>query len=123
MGNDSYAEAMRLLNMWEKVNKENAKNSREKAISLKGGLDVKIKIKDNAVVIYDYKTTKMQQQIQKELTSIFPERYASIIASKPAIMDFDWKVNDYLELYFNHYRVVIEKLKGIIENLICQTQK
>lgn len=122
MGSVNYNKAIDLLNRWEKVNKENAKNSREKAISLKGGLDGRVKIKNGEITIYDYKTTKQQEHIQKELISILPEKYKAVIISEPAITDFNWTVKDYLELYFGHYKTVIDKLRGIVENLLCQTQ-
>lgn len=107
---------MSLLDQWTIINALNAKHSREKAESLKSGLKGRIKLRDNRVIIFDYPTTKAQSLIQKQLSDLMPN-LKSLIYSEPPIADFDWVVEDYLELYANHYNIVISKLKEFAKKI------
>lgn len=109
----------KLLDQWQKLLKLNAKASLEKASLLKGGLNKRIKL-DGKAIVFDYPTTKIQNQIQKQLLKLLPE-HESLIMSEPAILDFDWKTEDYLELYAGHYAIVVTKLLETIEKMKCQT--
>jgi hypothetical protein len=108
----------KLLEQWKQLLKINARNSLEKASQIKGGLKKRVKL-EGKVIIFDYPTIKVQKQIQNQLIKLLPEQ-ESLILSEPAILDFDWKVEDYLELYANHYILVVNKLLEIIEKSKCQ---
>lgn len=107
----------KLLIQWKQLLKINARNSRQKASELKGGLDKRIKL-EGKIIIFDYQTIKIQTQIQKQLLKLLPE-YDILILSEPAILDFDWKTEDYLELYNNHYNLVIDKLLEVVGKVKC----
>ena len=107
----------KLLEKWKKILKINAKNSIEKASQLKGGLKRRVKLGGKAI-IFDYQTIKIQNQIQKQLIELLPE-YETLILSEPAILDFDWKTEDYLELYSNHYNLVVDKLLEVVGKVSC----
>lgn len=106
-----------LLIQWRELLKLNAKNSKEKASRLKGGLGKRVQL-NGRVVIFDYETIKTQNQIQKQLIELLPE-HESLILSEPAILDFDWKTEDYLELYANHYNLVVNKLLEVVGKVEC----
>lgn len=108
----------KLLIQWQKLLKLNARSSLEKASLLKGGLKKRVKL-EGKIVIFDYPTVKIQSQIQKQLIELIPEHEA-LILSEPAILDFDWKTEDYLELYANHYSLVVSKLLETVEKMKCQ---
>lgn len=108
----------RLLVQWQKLLKLNAKASIEKASLLKGGLKKRVKL-EGKVIIFDYQTIKIQKQIQNQLIKLLP-KHETLIISEPAILDFDWKVEDYLELYANHYNLVVLKLLEALEKMKCQ---
>lgn len=107
----------KLLVQWQKLLKLNARASLEKASQLKGGLKKRVKL-EGKTIIFDYPTTKIQNQIQKQLIKLLPE-HESLILSEPAILDFDWKTEDYLELYNNHYNLVISKLLEVVGKVKC----
>jgi len=107
----------RLLEQWKIVLRLNAKNSLAKASQIKGGLKKRIKF-EGKIIIFDYPTTKAQHQIQNELLRLMPELQA-LIVSEPAILDFDWITEDYLELYNNHYNLVIEKISQVLGRVRC----
>ena len=107
----------KLLNQWKQLLKINAKNSKEKASLLKGGLKRRVKPEGKAV-IFDYQTSKIQLQIQNQLIKLIPE-HETLILSEPAILDFNWTTEDYLELYNNHYNLVINKLLEVVEKVKC----
>lgn len=108
----------KLLIQWQKLLKLNARSSLEKASLLKGGLKKRVKL-EGKIVIFDYPTTKIQKQIQNQLIKLLPE-HEILILSEPAILDFDWKIEDYLELYASHYNLVVLKLLEVIEKMKCQ---
>jgi len=117
MDKTTYELSEKLLEQWKKLLKINAQNSLEKASQLKGGLKKRIKI-EGKIVIFDYPTTKIQTQIQKQLIKLLPE-HEKLIMSEPAIFDFDWRVEDYLELYSNHYCLVVNKLMEVVGKVNC----
>jgi hypothetical protein len=117
MDKTTYELIEKLLEQWKKLLKINAKNSIEKASRLKGGLKRRVKLEGKAI-IFDYQTIKIQNQIQKQLIELLPE-YEALILSEPAILDFDWKTEDYLELYSNHYNLVVDKLMEVVGKVSC----
>lgn len=118
MDKNMYGLVEKLLEQWKVVLKLNAKNSMVKASQSKNGLKNRIKF-DGKIVIFDYPTTKAQHQIQKELLKLMPE-FQALILSEPAILEYDWITEDYLELYSNHYNLVVTKLLEAIGKLKFQ---
>lgn len=117
MDKTTYELAEKLLNQWKQLLKIGARNSLKKASDLKGGLSKRIKI-EGKIIIFDYPTVKIQTQIQKQLIELLPE-HETLILSEPAILDFDWKTEDYLELYDSHYNLVVNKLLEVVGKVKC----
>jgi hypothetical protein len=63
-------------------------------------------------VIYDRFSFQRQRQIQKRLVDQLPQ-HKDLILSVPALSGHPWKILDYIELYFNHYEIIVKKLKEI----------
>ena len=102
---------LELLDSWKAIVQENAKQSSINVGKLPGGLERRIKeTGSQGIVIYDYPSYKKQCLIQDELCRLLPS-LTTLINSKPNILDFGWKIGDYLELSYNHYNLVIEKIK------------
>lgn len=96
------------INVGEKTSKNNAKK-------LQYGLLGKIKRATGQPVIFDLEAYEQQKKLQKEICQECPQ-FADLILSQPEIMDgFKWTRRDFIELYFSHYRLVIEKLHRIID--------
>jgi len=90
----------------EEVSKKNAGKS-------KGGLFGRIKRTRGHPVVFDFNTHSTQLQIQEELCNELPA-WADVIRSQPEIMDgHPWTRGDFIELYYSHFRLVIEKLQKI----------
>lgn len=88
--------------------------SKEKAKKNKDGLMGRIKRSTGQPVIFDFDTYDNQKEIQNTLCLELPE-WSDVIRSKPEIMDgYNWIRNDFIELYFGHFRLVIEKIERII---------
>ncbi len=102
-----------LLDSWIEVNKTCAKDSRKNALRMKDGLEGRIIIKDKRRVIFDYPSDKRQLDIQQKLCHFRPD-LTTLIISEPEIFEEEWNIEDYLELCYNHYLIVIEKLRRII---------
>lgn len=110
---DNFEDIQLLLDSWLEIIKTNAKDSRKNASKMKQGLEGRIIIKDNERIIFDYPSDKRQMETQEQLCYFRPDLTA-LITSDPQIEDGEWKVEDYLELCYNHYLIVIEKLRRII---------
>jgi len=102
-----------LLDKWKQIIQENAKNSIKNASRIKNN-NGRIKTpKNNKIIIYDIKTHKKQCDLQAELSKIIP-KLKDLIESHPSILDHEWKIEDYIELCYYHYTMVIEKIRKII---------
>lgn len=103
-----------LLRRWSIALDIGEHQSKEKASGCKDGLGGRIKRTKGQPVIFDMTTHKTHSQIQNDLCKVLPE-WSDIIRSTPEIMDgYHWTRNDFIELYFEHFRVVIEKIDRII---------
>jgi len=103
-----------LLEKWERVLKEGEVISLEKAAKLSGGIHGRIKRKNGSPVIFDFCSHQQQQKIIEELKTLMQESSNAMILlnSEPAIMDeYDWKRLDFIDLYYSHFALVIEKLR------------
>lgn len=104
-------EVQLLLDAWVEVVKTCAKDSVKNASRMKGGLDNRVSPTGKREV-FDYISEKRQKEIQNKLYYLMPE-FSFLISSEPQILDQEWKVEDYIELCYNHYMIVIEKLRRL----------
>lgn len=102
-----------LLNEWSILIELGIKVSEQKAHQQPGGLSGRINRTIGTPVIFDSNTHQQQLSIQKKLCTELPQ-WADLIQSQPAIMDgHKWNRKDFIELYYFHYILVIEKIKKI----------
>ena len=104
-----------LLNKWVELIDTSKQISIKKASNAQGGLLGRIKRTTGKPVIFDSKTYDEQKTIQKSLCEELP-KWADIITSQPQIMDgYPWIRKDFIELYFSHFDLVVEKLQRIVD--------
>lgn len=102
-----------LLNTWNLIIDIGEKVSIKKASKNKDGLASRIKRKKGKPIIFDCDTYAVQLKIQAALCTELPQ-FTGIINSQPEIMDgYSWTYCDFVELYYSHFHVVIEKLRRI----------
>lgn len=107
-----------LLRVWTELLVYGEKASITKAESNPDGIDGRIRRTSGQPVIFDSESHKTQLILQDLLCKELPE-WANIILSKPEIMDgHKWTRKDFIELYFEHFRIVIEKLERIVKRTI-----
>ena len=104
-----------LIAEWLKVIILGAQQSRENAKSMSDGLQTRIRPKQNKPRVLDHKTHIRQKKIQEILAKKLPH-LKELIYSEPAITDHDWKASDYIELYYDHFTIVVQKLCEITTN-------
>ena len=80
------------------------------------GRDTRIKRTEGRPVVFDLRTAMQQKDIQDQLCVELPQ-LANVIRSEPAIQGYNWKVGDYVELYLQHYQLVIQKVREAITNV------
>lgn len=108
--------ASQLLETWRQVLLFGEKISYAKALKNSDGLGVdgRIRRTKGSPITFDMKTYSCQKQIQQELCQELP-MYKKLINSTPEIMDgYRWTRKDFIELYFSHYLLVVEKLTKLI---------
>jgi len=110
---DNFKEIQLLLDCWIEIIKTCAKDSIKNASKMKDGLDGRVVFDNGKRVIFDYPSEKRQKEIQLKLYYLRPD-LTELISSEPAITDEEWNVKDYIELCHNHYMIVVEKLRKII---------
>ncbi len=105
-----------LLNIWKGVLKGGQERSkaRVESVLVKHPCQ-KINRTSGSPVVFDRVCSKEQRSIQKILCGYMPE-HQNLITSEPALTGYLWKMLDYVELYFNHYYLVIAKLEEVIGN-------
>jgi len=104
---------LNLLDQWTAAITTGRVAATKGARRIDGGLFGRIKRTTGIPVIFDLESYESQTKIQKSLCEELPQ-WINIINSKPAISGYAWVRRDYIELYFNHFRLVVEKLHGII---------
>lgn len=103
-----------LLKRWTDLVDTGEQASKKKASKNGNGLLGRIRRTTGKPVIFDFETHEDQQTIQNSLCQELPQ-WADLIRSQPEIMDgYPWIRGDFIELYFGHFRLVIEKLQRII---------
>ncbi len=79
------------------------------------GLQTRIHKSSNRPIILDHITYRKQKKIQESLEKEIPHM-KNIIYSEPAISDYKWRVCDYIDLYYEHYIIVIHKINKATAN-------
>ncbi len=104
---------VKLLDLWTNALNKGESISKKKASRNAGGLEGRIKRTTGGPVIFDSETIAEQSVIQNSLCKELPQ-WADIIRSQPEIMDgYAWIRKDFIELYFRHFHIVVEKLHKI----------
>lgn len=104
-----------LLRKWEILIEIGEQASKTKAAKNDYGLMTRIKRTTGQPVVFDFDTYEDQKEIQKSLCQELPQ-WSDVILSKPEIMDgYAWTRGDFIDLYYEHFRLVVDKLKRIID--------
>lgn len=107
----------RLLSEWRMLIEVGTEFSIQKADRQPGGLSGRINRTTGHPVVFDSGTYQQQITIQKQLCIELP-RWSDLIQSQPAIMDgHRWNRKDFIELYYSHYHLVVDKLKQIMNHI------
>lgn len=107
-----------LLDTWITTIKIGELSSTIKAKKGPGGINGRIKRTKGNPVIFDATYHSDQKIIQDNLCKELP-KLSDIIRSEPEIMDgYAWTRKDFIFLYFSHFKMVVEKLKKIINQSI-----
>ena len=102
-----------LLKRWSVIIEIGERASRTKASKGGAGLMARIRRTTGKPVIFDFETYEDQKEIQNFLCKELP-KWSDIILSKPEIMDGNaWTRGDFIELYYEHFRLVSQKLQRI----------
>lgn len=108
------SQAQILLYKWSDIIIKGKLISKEKAQRTINGLAGRIKRTTGQPIVFDIETHNQQQIIQNSLCLELPQ-WADLIRSQPAIMDgYSWTRNDFIDLYFEYFSLIIEKLRRII---------
>lgn len=106
-----------LLEQWIDLIDISEEVSREKAGKNNNGLSGRIKRTTGNPIIFDLETHRSQKTIQNLLCQELPQ-WADLVRSQPDIMDgYQWTRKDFIDLYFGHFRLIIEKLQQIINQI------
>lgn len=105
-----------LLIQWDGILTAAEVHINEKINKFSEGRHTRIRRTEGRPVVFDFKTALRQREIQDRLGAELPQ-LANIIRSEPALQGYNWKVGDYVELYLQHYRLVIQKIKEVIANV------
>lgn len=114
----SKGEALQVLDRWQQINDLLKQNALQRCRRERKRPDVvRVNIIRGQQIIQNFNRAgwDRQRQVQAQLTAEFPD-FTEVINATPEI-DGDWKLVDYLDLYHNHYDVVIEKLRPLIRGL------
>lgn len=107
-----------LLERWATTIDLGEKVSKEKASKSQGGLFGRIKRTRGRPIVFDCDTHNDQKEIQNQLCVELP-RWADVIRKEPEIMDgYSWIRADFIYIYYSHYRLMVSKLRRIINATI-----
>jgi hypothetical protein len=108
------AKVLGLLDQWDQLIEAGELASKLKAGKVKDGLNGRIHRTTGMPVVFDFETYNDQKNLQNELCQELPQ-FANLIRSIPEIMDgYAWARRDFIELYFSHYQLVIQKIRKLI---------
>jgi len=75
----------------------------------------RIIVQDNKIGVPDY-AKQEQQKIVDELCQELPQ-LEELIRSEPYLENLEWKTMDCIEIVFNHYNLVIQKVRDFLRDL------
>ena len=108
------AKVRKLLEQWSDAIKDGECASISKATTNEGGINGRIKRTTGQPIIFDEHMYDNQKNIQNSLCKELPQ-WGDLIRSIPELMDgYAWTRKDFIELYFEHFRLVVEKLTKIV---------
>lgn len=100
-----------LIDEWDKLLENGEKTAKVKASKNRDGLEGRITRTTGMPVIFDSDTFDRQNNLMAKLCLELPQ-FRNLIASQPEIMDgHAWIRDDFIGLYFEHFRIVISKLR------------
>ena len=109
----NYAKVQRMLEDWSLLLEAGEHLAKQKVKKTQDGLEGRITRTTGTPVIFDFGTYNYQKDIQKELCEEIPQ-FANLIRSVPEIMDgYAWTRGCFIELYFEHFRLVVDKLRRL----------
>ena len=104
----------KLLNKWITIIEVGELASTMNAAKMRGGLDGRLKRTTGSPVVFDEISYVEQRTVQNQLCKELPQ-WSNVIRSNPEIMDgYSWTRNDFISLYYNHFRLVVEKIRQIV---------
>ena len=104
------------LDEWTQNIASGRQRAKQKVDKQPGGRYGRIKRTTGQPIVFDIEFYQTQQKIQNQLCRELPH-LASIIKSQPSIMDgYKWTRNDFIDLYFNYFEMIVEKIRAILNN-------
>lgn len=106
-------DVQQLLDQWEVLLDVGKKIAIEKANINKDGLQGRITRTTGVPVVFDFGTYQVQNRLQICLCRKTPQ-FTNLICSQPELMTgYAWIREDFIDLYFEHYCIVVEKLRRL----------
>lgn len=107
----SEAGILELLNEWGELIDESEAVSLYNIGKMPGSFGERIRRVDGQHVIFDGDGHSLQKRLQTKLCLMLPG-LKNVICSTPELMDgYQWTRKDFAGLYYEHFRIVIEKLR------------
>lgn len=101
-----------LLSCWEHLIEEDINIIHDKISNLPGGLNGRLKKKVGSVAVFNAEGRKRLQDIRQIIATAFPEMKDLIMSDPDFLLNgHHWKRGDYVELYFEHYKILIDKIR------------
>lgn len=98
-----------LLSEWDFVLEDFSTRTIKQAELFANGPNTRIHRVEGPPLVFDITSSNKQKQIQESLSKELPD-LKELINSEPAIQGHAWTVGDYVELYVEHYKLVIQKV-------------
>lgn len=104
------SEALYLLAKWRKILHTGKERAILKISKLPDKLNGRIKRTDGEPIIFDLESYQQQKSVQRELQKLLPD-LSDIITMQPSALEgYEWTREDYVDLYFSHYNLIIDIL-------------
>lgn len=101
-----------LLSCWEHIMEEDAHIVRDKIAQLPGGINGRLKRMTGSVIVFNAEGRKQLQNIRLAITKMVPELKNLIMSDPDFLLEgHPWKRGDYVELYFEHYKILVDKIR------------
>ena len=111
MNNDTAKATQQLLRVWSLLLVSGRASSNKSANTIKKtDPEKRIHRITGPPVVFDRVFCGAQIELQKSLSILMPE-HVELINVEPDLNGYHWKISDYIELYFDHYELIVAKLK------------